>query len=408
MSSSLDNEQISENLYTDREYFQYGRPPAFNGRKVDVGTECLGMSFGLASRKIDESWFGYAVRAPVINDCNSLLSRLAANIGVNNNEETSRSFQLQDIPYFDYFRYWHGYAAISRPALSVLPYRDFRMLVFNGMLVLFFLLGRRLYRDFGAGFAFAFFLPFLIINYAGFLTLWTKAVSWIVALVGALIVSDNASKQRQTELPLLAFFMLGAATAYFDWLTVPLFMLMFPALVFFLYRFRFGLTTKPLQQFIQFATINAFWVLGYTSFFASKFLLAVFVMGPGSFETIRRTISYRIRGAYESVSPWPGAGISENFEAFKTFWGIIVVVCFIIAPLAKAERRQKLWTIARENPAFLLIAISPFVWWEVLSNHSQIHAIFTHALLVLFLIPMSLTLFNQWPTPQIDTNRSEV
>ncbi|MEM9705319.1 MAG: hypothetical protein AAF850_04490 [Pseudomonadota bacterium] len=71
------------------------------------------------------------------------------------------------------------------------------------------------------------------------------------------------------------------------------------------------------------------------------------------------------------------------------------MIVFIILPLAQRTRRRSAMAFFRKNPTIAVVAASPFVWYEVLSNHSQIHGVFTHTLLVLFLIPMSLLLFRQ-------------
>ncbi|MEO0398621.1 MAG: hypothetical protein AAF224_04265 [Pseudomonadota bacterium] len=381
---SLDNGPIVKNLHTDREVFQYGRPPAFNGRKIDVGTECLGMSFALTPRNEGETWAEYAVRAPVIIGCERFLKQLET-------PDTKRPRAM------DYFRYWHGYAVVSRPLLTVFPYRDIRMFTFNAMLLLFFLLARRFYRDFSPGFALAFFLPFFFVNYAGFMMLWTKAVSWMIALGGAFVVSGARVKAASAPPPLLAFFIIGCLTAYCDWLTVPLFTAMFPALVYFLYRRRFSPAQTAIEQTALFLLLCAFWGAGYGGFWAVKFLVAYLVLGPETWQVVWEMILFRLRGDYESVKLWPGAGIAENFEAFKALWGAAIIGVFVIAPLAKKHRREAARAVVKNAPAFALIAASPFIWWEVVSNHSQIHAVYTHVLLLLFLIPMSLTLFGQWP-----------
>ncbi|MEL6362361.1 MAG: hypothetical protein AAFR21_14890 [Pseudomonadota bacterium] len=378
---SLPNQAIADHILTDHELFQFGRPPAFNGRKIDVGTECLGVSFALGSKPQGQSSLERAIRAPVYSSCDELL------LGVEKGADLSAH---------DYSRYWHGYAAISRPLLTIIPYRDLRMITFNAMLLLIGAFAWRLGQDFGGKFAFAFLFPFAFINYAGFFILWTKAVSWFLAFGSALWLASSASKKFDNTrgLPVLFFFGLGCGTAFFDWLTVPLFIFALPALTYFLYRLSENLLPAR-TQLIDLVKLGIFFGLGYGGLWAIKFSLAAIVVGPEAWTEILQMIRFRIYGEFESVKQIPGAATAENFEALKAFWGGLTLIVFFGLALSKEDRRARLMSLFRRRPVLAVIAISPFLWWEVLSNHSQIHAIFTHTLLVLTLIPFSLVLFGE-------------
>ncbi|MEX0644910.1 MAG: hypothetical protein WD076_06350 [Parvularculaceae bacterium] len=380
LAASVPNAPIVKHLAEDRALFAVERAYAATGRKIDVGTECLGVSFGLAKANEEIDALARAIRAPVYLSCASLVAHL---------ESTDTAGDLQS----DYARYWHGYAAISRPMLALLPYHDFRMLYFNGVLALAFALGFRLYRDFGLKFAVAVFLPFYFINYAGFLLLWTKAVTWIVALCAALYFA-NARRPYERD-PFLAFFVIGAFTAYLDWLTTPLFTFAFPAYIYFFYLYRRGGAPAPREAVVRLLLMGAFWASGYALLLLAKFILATAVLGEGYWTDIIGSGLMRFRGAYESVKPWPGAAILENFEALKGFWGPLALIVFIALPLARQSGRRAARELFTRTPVFALLAASPFVWYEILTNHSQIHATFTHANLVLFLLPLSLVLFGE-------------
>ena len=379
LSASLPNAPIAGHLAEDRALFAAERLYAATGRKIDVGTECLGMSFGLPARAPARGATARAVRAPVYLSCAALFSSLEQDAAA--------------APSIDYARYWHGYAAISRPMLALFPYHDFRMLYFNGVLLLAVALAFRLYRDFGLKFAVAVFLPFYFVNYAGFLLLWTKAVTVIVAL-GASLYFAHARRPYERD-PYLAFFVIGALTAYFDWLTAPLFVFAFPAYIYFFYLYRGGPAPRPREAIVRLLIMGGFWAAGYAGLLVAKFILAAIVMGEGYWNDIVGSGMIRFRGAYESVKPWPGAAILENLEAFKALWGPLALVVFIVAPLARKSGRAAARALFARAPVFAFLAASPFVWYEILTNHSQIHATYTHAILVLFFLPMSLVLFGE-------------
>lgn len=370
---------IAKNILADEELFEHPRAQSFTGRgKIDVFTECLGVSVGLPDGDAKEGPFKRAMRAPVFTSCEALIA-------------FARTGEAPPGAAQEYHRYWHGYAALSRPLLAAIPYRDLRMLTFNTMALLFAALGWALAREFGLKVAAAFLLPFYFINFAGFMILWTKASAWFVPLGGAIYMAR--ARAPYVRDPYIAFFLFGALTAFLDLLTTPLLAFGLPALVYFMVLLRRADTLAPRAEIVRLALIGGFWLAGYAGLWAIKIALAAYVAGPDAVSEALRAAATRINGEWESVKHFPGAAILENFEVFKAFWGAAAAVMFFILPFATAARRRAALSLVVTRPAFALIALAPFAWFEILSNHSQIHGLFTHALLVLTFIPLSLVLF---------------
>lgn len=371
---------IARHLAGDQEMFAAPRLRVLTGRKIDVGTECIGVSFGLPPAAGQMNLFEKAVRAPVFTSCAALTEYAATGVA--------------DAAAVDeYHRYWHGYAAISRPLLALMPYRELRMLTFNIVLALFLALGFRLAKDFSLRFAFAVLLPFYVVNYAGFFILWTKAVSWIVMLGGGLYFA--CARRPYARDPLFAFFLLGALTAYFDFLTTPLMIFGFPAYIYFFYLLREGAAPGPRALLVRLAAIGGFWFAGYAGLWTAKFALSAAVIGPAAIGDVLSAAANRIGGDWDSVKHFPGAATLENLEAFKPIWGAAALLLFFVLPFVRRRRRQMAATLMRRAPVMAALALSPFVWFEILSNHSQIHGLFTHAILALTFLPLSLILFEE-------------
>ncbi|MEL7486964.1 MAG: hypothetical protein AAGJ87_07100 [Pseudomonadota bacterium] len=74
----------------------------------------------------------------------------------------------------------------------------------------------------------------------------------------------------------------------------------------------------------------------------------------------------------------PGAALYANLAALKSLWGPIAVVVFVVAPAVSRTARARWAALSRGEPVLIAIAAIPLVWLELLSNHSQIHAAFTH------------------------------
>lgn len=376
---AVPDKAVARNVAEDWELFGHARLPSFTGRKIDVGTECIGVSFGLG----DAPGIGpleAAARSPVIFDCPSLLGHVLRG-------ETSNAG--------DYARYWHGYAVISRPLLALIPYHDVRMLTFNAMAALFAFLAAGLWRIGGARLALGALLPFYFVNYSGFFELWTKAAGWIVMLVAANIIVRTNWTQART--PYLIFYFTGALTAYVDLLTTPLLVFGFPAALYFLLRRREA-GAAPADEVARLAWIGAFWTLGYAGLWLAKIAISAAVAGPEVWASTLEMAAFRLNGAFASVKHFPGAATLENFEAFKGLWGGLAILTFFVAPIARKNVRARLFRMLRASPALVLLAVSPAVWYEILSNHSQIHGLFTHANLALTFLPFSLALTNAVPS----------
>ena len=362
---------IAKNIAVDPSLLVTPRPYSFSGRKIDVGTECIGVSYGLGAG--DLSPLEAAALSPVLFDCASLRAFVDGAGGDSG----------------PYIHYWHGYAAISRPLLALFPYHDLKMLTFNAMAILFAFLAVGLARRAGARFAFAALLPFFFVNYSGFFELWTKAAPWMVMLIVAnIIVRTRWTGERR---PFLLFYFAGAATAYLDLLSTPLLIFGYPAALYFLLALQDG-DDGGRGQIGRLALIGGFWTIGYAGVWLMKPAIAAAFLGPEVFASFAGKAAFRISGAYESVKHFFGAATLENLEAFKGFWGALAIIAFFIAPFLRRDGWPRLAALVRRAPAAALIALSPFVWYEILSNHSQIHGLFTHANLVLTFLPSSLLL----------------
>jgi len=274
----------------------------------------------------------------------------------------------------------------GRLLLSVLPYAHLREVIFLVTTGLMIWLAVRLASLAGAHFAGAFFLPFLFVNFAGPLMLLTKAVAWWVLL--GFSVWLTGEKRDQTRLPLMAFFLCGALTAYTDFLTTPALNAAIPAMVWWLTAR--NKTAQPLRALFW---LLVFFTLGYVGLWVAKFILAAATLGPSVWVNIGEATSLRLRGG--DSSSWPLVAMLENIAALKALWGPLTVIIFGVLPFVTKERRARARVVWEEGRVFLLAAMTPILFMEILSAHSQVHGLFTHLNLLPLLIVGSLILFDQ-------------
>ncbi len=350
---AIPNEAIIENL-TDRPDVLYARR-ADNGRVIDADTECIGMSVGFDLSEPRGELLDRAVNAQSLYGCDPLANWIGG----------SKTEAVRD-----YFRYWHGYLLIARPALAAMPYNDLRGFLFTISLGLFVLLAWRIGEDFGPKTALAIAAPFIVINALGLMVVATKAVTWFLAIGAGLALS----RRKRAETPFLLFFILGALTAYFDFFTAPAFIFCFAAMVWAIYEMR-AVKAPGWRQFIS---LGAFWGAGWAGFILIKILIAEAVLDANVWRDFIDAALFRVRGETDYVDSFiPGAALYENISAMKSFWGPVAIISFVILPLATKARRARWAALIRERSVLLGVAAAPLLWMEVFTNHTQIHAAFT-------------------------------
>lgn len=350
---ALPNGAIIENL-TDRPDVLVARR-ADNGRVIDADTECIGMSVGFDLTEPRRDLLHRAVNAQSLYGCDPLVNWFAES-----KTEVVR----------DYFRYWHGYLLISRPALSVMPYNDVRGYLFTISLGLFFWLLWRVGEDFGAKTALAIAAPFVVINALGLMVVATKAVTWFLAIGAGLALS----RRKNAEAPYLLFFILGALTAFFDFFTAPAFIACFAAFIWAIYELR--ALRRP--TWTSAVLLGVFWTAGWAGFILIKIAIAAGVLDASVWRDFTDAALFRVRGKTDYVDSFiPGAALFENIAAMKTFWGPVAIISFVILPFATKARRARWAALLSERSVLLGIAGAPLLWMEVFTNHTQIHAAFT-------------------------------
>ncbi len=350
---AVPNEPILKNLI-DRPEVLFARR-ADNGRVIDADTECIGLSIGLDLTAPRAPLPSRAVNAQSLLGCDAILPWVS--------DPTSQRVQ-------DYFRYWHGYLVIARPALALMPYNDLRGYLFTLSVGLFGWLLWRISEDFGAKAALAIAAPFIVINAMGLFVVVTKAVTWLLAVGAGLALS----RRKDPGPPLTLFFVLGALTAYFDFFTAPAFIFFFAAFVWALYERR----AARIPRWKELLLNGVFWSAGWAGFIVIKIAIAAAVLDADVWRNFIDAVLFRVRGETDYVdSLLPGAAIYENFAAMKTFWGPVAVITFVILPFATKARRRRWAALIKARSVFLGVALAPIAWLELFTNHTQIHAAFT-------------------------------
>ena len=270
-----------------------------------------------------------------------------------------------------YTRYWHGYEIWLKPLLSITDYSGIRIIngIFQAALaaMVCFLLYRKK-------------LPQLILP---FLLTWgmlmpvalMKSMQFsacfdigVLGIIGMLTVK----KERAPYV----FLLIGIATAYFDFLTYPLFTFGMAAVIYFAIEDTRG--GRPAGKVLRdFVLIGFCWGLGYAGMWVMKWALAALITHQDVFADALGQVKVRTSDLSQDdvthVSVFEC--IARNIQWFLRTPVMALCAGFAIWKGIAFLRSDRSRTTGQRMPAlpYLLIAVLPVLWFAATINHSYMH-----------------------------------
>lgn len=271
----------------------------------------------------------------------------------------------------DYPRYWHGYQVFLKPLASFFDYQQIRffysILVLITFCVSFYFVAIKI--SLPAAIAFAISMSFAHIDIFGksmqFSNIFIMTFCYI-----AYFLSQKDINKYASEKALLHLFIFGSAVNFIDLLTVPIISLGLPLIILILamddkYGFKGNL--------LFVIKSSVYWSLGYALTWVSKWLIASLILNKNVVSDALTQMIFRTTG--DGEQPLDRANmIYLNFINMfhHGYVALIIVAIFAIALFCKT--RPYFYKV----PAIALISLMPYVWYEALSNHSQVHFWFTY------------------------------
>ena len=338
------------------------------GGVSDTFTECVVVGTGLGASP-EESAFDRAVRMPRIGNCAG---------GAGDLQAIAEGAVIQDS---NYYKYWAGYTVITRPVLALMGLEGLRIVA--GTLMLLAAVGAFLAvrARTTTAVALGLILPLLV----GTNLLSTPSTSFSqsisIAFVFLSVLLTAVGSGRSIRLGGYGALLGAALFCYVDLLTTPAVPWAMSAFV--LGAVVWFRTDRLRDAFVGVLVGGAVWPAAFGITWVSRWVFgAVFLGFSETFDTVQENVGFRTGGEHEAVSEALGAGTLSN----AIYWWrvlptaeLVLIGCLVTvaAGLFLALRRAGLtrWAVAvvLALPAFAV----PF-WYEALSNHSQIHALFTY------------------------------
>lgn len=278
-----------------------------------------------------------------------------------------------------YMRYWMGFRAIVRPLMLLMNYMDMRQLILWSFIMLFGAVTLQLYRKTNSiwvsmGFVFAIsqLNPIVIVS------CFQYSTCFFLAMIGMLIALTN---RFQSDSAQMLFFVLGAATQYFDFYTAPILTFGLPMLALLL-----RIQHDPIGEFRPERTIRlvltAFvcWLVAYIAMWLAKLVLTTALTNENAFTE-----------AFDRIKTWVFEP-SLNDEVADLI-PLALFYCAInlvdLVPLAlegvlllgyvvyiiRKHPGRRIW---RERFVYLLVALLPVLWIIVTAKPSYSHMYFQY------------------------------
>jgi len=281
-----------------------------------------------------------------------------------------------------YPRYWHGYQVVLRPLTVIFQVQELRYLGMLAFYLLFFwsawLIAQKT--------KFLNAMVYVLTIASGYLVAVTTCFQYLTTfyvLFAALIVLLTRYDKDKPTGWMLFFFVVGMVENFFDFLTYPIITLGIPLIILLWLRVRDEQTGFKENFWFMFKG-SASWGLGYALTWIAKWLIAAAVLGVRYFWRTMSVVQYRLEGSEEEPLDRIGT-IQRNLKAWMNVqdngvisWSKVVLLVLIVALILFAWKKLKdMKTVGAYIP-IALVALYPYLWYLVMSNHSQIHFWYTY------------------------------
>jgi len=397
LAATVPNESIVAALRDDVWWGRFPTEPRLTngfGGRFDGTTDCVLATIGLGAPEM--SPWQQAINSPTLGNCIEALENLQE---VNAGRPAG----------WNYFRYWNGGSVLWRPVMAAWGMNGVRAIGAGAVGIAVLALAVQMSQLFSS-------YPWPAFDSET--RPWRKTLFPLivtVALLGPLLLSSDlliVANGAGHHALILGIALFGGAAA--AWAGTRGFLVsMVTALVAgSVFNFIDNLTVPPLSwmlvacltgigaMFTQFTDSQrkpppkttipfiislgaaAMWAFGYAATWVMKWLLAAITIG---FDTVRSDVAdvvgFRLQGEWGEMSTAFGNAITANIREWLAFPlsvpVLIVALLSIVSMLLLAFRRIGIRSIQYAAVLGWPLLLLP-IWYETLSNHSQIHVWFTY------------------------------
>lgn len=305
----------------------------------------------------------------------------------------------------EYMRYWHGSMIFIRPLLMFFSlgqiYTINKIIFWILIVTLLALLIKKKHIALLVTFIIGLIMCYSHVIPTCLEYTWTFDIMLITSIIAILIEKD------QKKLDVL-FFITGMVTCYFDFLTTELVSIMVPLIFVLGIRYKENRITNIRDTAKLVIKEIALWLIAFIGMWVSKWILASAILDINAIEYVKEHIKLRTTGEIIGISKQklPFEAMAKNLftlypiniqKRIRKLMMIPIDIVVFEAIFVKKKKIKEAWI----SLIFLFIAITPYIRYLVLANHSYRHYFFTFrsqiitimALLLAIIYSMNMEMF---------------
>jgi hypothetical protein len=282
------------------------------------------------------------------------------------------AMRAPDVTWLPYFRYWHGYRIVIDPLVAWLPLKAVRLLMLVLLIAALTFFSVETTWLAGRPAAPAMAVPIVVMTDIWYMWIITAdSVSTIFILGGAAWFARSIRNGATDRALIVSAAVMGSVFNYIDFLLNPPWQPMLLACL--------VLAAPPRRidrhRLLICAAVLAAWGCGYALTWVSRWIIAAAILPDGLavLRDIAAVVRYRIDGdegqlvSHRLLAPSARALAVIVWQVWHTDWAaVLAMLTPALLPAHAVEPRR--------FAALAVPAAIPFVWFELMSNHTQIHA----------------------------------
>lgn len=369
---SLPNENVHDHIMKDVEVFKELHPiiiPNDSTTLLDVFTDSIIITELLDKTEYDSnSKNAMAVYGASPSDFNSFIE---------GNKDVT----------FQYPRYWHGNLVVYHTFFNFIDYDGIKILQLFCELILIIGILKMMIDNNLKCYTIPFIISLFFIHPEVIGLSMQYAPIFFIMLISVFILLKFKDKLLENNNLIYYFLIIGMATSFFDLLTYPLITLGTPLIFYLLLENNKKSLKENMMKLLLFVGI---WFFGYIGMWVSKWIISSIVLNQDIISNGLEVIS--VRSSTEGVSRFDALFKNISIYNYPYYIGIMILIgIYYIARLIKIKETITINKLKKIIP-FLLIGITPFLWYLFASNHSYIHYWMTYRILFVFFFAIMCSL----------------
>ncbi|MBP3256159.1 MAG: hypothetical protein J6M60_06730 [Clostridia bacterium] len=283
---------------------------------------------------------------------------------------------------FEYARYWHGYLLIIRPLLLLFDIGQIRIIFTIILIILAIILLYLIAKKINIKTMIFFLVSLIFIEYFYIGQSLQGTSIFIITMIASIIILIKEPKLKNYG---IIFFTLGIVTNFFDFLTQPIISLFVPLIIYFLLKQKED-KMEIKESLIIIIKYSLIWVIGYLLTWVSKWILVDILYNRNLILSSIIQVKYRagdITNIYKAII----SNVLYELGVFKII--LTAMIMYLVIKKLKYGKKIK-WNLKDSFP-YIVIGVTPFIWFSISSNHSYEHYFFTYRTLIITLICIQIS-----------------